>query len=100
MAVEINGNSLPLKIYKDDTFKYQEGAAADMFHSTVLPSEVVQVPAGVGDKADDAYTFRFACFGQDAQAIRILYYDSESRVDPNSIVLRYNANGGMGSMSE
>ena len=41
MNVEINGNSLPLKIYRDDTFKYQEGDAADMFHSTVLPSEVV-----------------------------------------------------------
>lgn len=99
--VHINGNSLPLKIYRDEQYSFKEGDASKMFHSAILPSEVTYVPRNVDDRdSDGQYRFGFACFGQDAQAIRIMYYDSDSHVDENSFTIKYNGNGAVGSMQE
>lgn len=101
LDVQINGNSLPLKIYKDEQFEFREGDAARMYHSSILPSEVVYVPTGVEDKDQDGqYRFVFACFGQDAQAIKIMYYDSDSHIDENNYLIRFNANGAHGTMQD
>jgi hypothetical protein len=83
-----------LKIYRDEQFSFREGEASRMYHSVVLPSEVLYVPRSVDDRDQDGqYRFCFACFGQDAQAIRIMYYDSDSHVDENSYIIKFNANG-------
>lgn len=44
------------------------------------------------------YVFRFACFGTDAQAVRIMCYDAVNGVGTSTFTVKYNANGAGGKM--
>lgn len=77
--VQIDGNSLPLRMYRDETY-CQEGRE-NLFDSVVEPSEVNSLPVisneGVNnvEHMDDASGFiriNFSIYGTDAQSIRIL----------------------------
>jgi hypothetical protein len=66
LNVQINGNSLPLKIYKD-VKNLCSGNSAGLFHSFILPSI-----ASLDYKLEnEIYELTFYCYGSDAQAIKI-----------------------------
>lgn len=60
----IKGNSLPLKIYKDQTYADQEGDAASMFHSFIEPSIASEIDTS--STKFDAYSAYYYVFGSDA----------------------------------
>lgn len=77
--VEINGSSLPLKIYKDDTY-CQEGRE-NIFDTVIQPSLVVSFPATIDQSvnninsmitSDNDLIIEFAAYGSDAQSIKII----------------------------
>lgn len=94
--VEINGNSLPLKIYRDDTYAGLESDAAGYYHSFVEPSIV----HGYTNSTDEYgyYHFSFSCFGSDAQAIRFSFYDPLRRRPEDTVRVKFDPNGGSGDM--
>lgn len=65
MDIEINGNSLPLKIYKDIEYAKVDGDAVFMFHSRIYPSVVRKYDISRTD-GSGYYNFKFSCFGSDA----------------------------------
>lgn len=65
MDIEINGNSLPLKIYKDGEYEESDRDAVFMFHSKIYPSIVRKYDISKTDE-EGYYNFRFSCFGSDA----------------------------------
>lgn len=79
--IEINGSSLPLKIYKEAVY-CQEGRA-NIFDSVIQPSLVVSFPATTGQSvnninnmvtSDNDLIIEFAAYGSDAQSIKIIAY--------------------------
>lgn len=73
--IEVNANSLPLKIYKDTSVKCN--GAEQCFHSFILPTIVVD---NLADPSENKFLFRsdgdklslwLVCYGSDAQAIRL-----------------------------
>ena len=60
-----------------------------------MPTLVVSAPktsADVDQYGD--YIFNFACFGQDAQAVKIVFFDASAGLPTYTI--RFEANGGLG----
>jgi len=71
----IKGNSLPLKIYRNNTnYESEEGVASHLFHSFIEPSVASDVNLAKADY--EFYHTEYYCFGSDAQAIKITGYDS------------------------
>lgn len=68
MGVEINGCSLPLKIYKDEISQTNPDAN-NLFGGVMLPSLV----GGYELSAAEGHKFTFYCFGTDEQSIKISY---------------------------
>lgn len=99
MDIEINGNSLPLKIYKDYDYEDSDGDAVMMFHSKIYPSVLRNYDIS---KTDDEgyYNFKFSCFGSDAQAIRIQFYDSQNHKSDDTYKVHFVLNGGTGTFSD
>lgn len=94
LEMQINGNSLPLKMYKDDT---DITPAGQMFKSFIEPSVARDYNVSTTNE-DGNYVFKFACFGTDAQAIKLMFYDSKSRMNLPWVKIVFNANGGEGEM--
>lgn len=61
----ITGNSLPMKIYKDDT--YICDGAEKYFHSYIQPSTYIGQSVN-----DQCVILEFKCFGTDSQSIRLM----------------------------
>ena len=76
LGVQINGNSLPLKIYKDGTAT--TSIASNMYRSMSEPSLLKSYDLLHTDE-DGNYIFNFAAFGSDAQAVMLQFYDSKAR---------------------
>ena len=82
VSIQINGTSLPLKMYKDS--QYCQGGREGIFDSVVEPSVVRCLPTiatAVNDTQDNMSAFtdgdgmlvlEFAVYGTDAQSIRIV----------------------------
>lgn len=77
--IQINGNSLPLKIYKDSVHCVK--GHENLFDSVIMPSIVKTLPKSNDDDVnnvnnlinkDHQIVLDFASYGTDAQAIRIL----------------------------
>ena len=97
LDIQVNGNSLPLKIYKDTASS--RSTANQMYRSFVEPSVCTRY--NVRSTNEDGYfTFNFACFGSDAQAIRLMFYDRKSRSNLPYIKVVFDSNGGSGTMSK
>lgn len=88
----IKGNSLPLKIQKDQTYAEQEGTAASLFHSFIEPSIASDIDLTTTDF--DNYTSRYFCFGSDAQAIKITAYDPKHNYLRRYKTVIYHGMGG------
>lgn len=88
--IAINGNSLPLNIYVDDS-KTDIGNANLYYHSYILPSISKFVPMKNSitntmlQLSGDYAIFDFCCFGTDAQAIKI------TAKTPNVYYIKFNA---------
>lgn len=94
LDVQINGNSLPLQVYKDNT---GNDNASQMYSSYIEPSLAKSWDISKTDEEGN-FLFNFACFGTDAQAIRMLFYDSHARANSPYIKIAFDANGGEGEM--
>ena len=71
LDASINGSSLPLYIYKDDSQEADEGKAGKMYHSFIEPSMFTRVPSVTSVNDWGYYDFRACCFGTDSQSIQI-----------------------------
>lgn len=94
LAVEINGQSLPLKIYRDAPTNASDDPK-NMFRSYIEPSVVKSWDISKTDKNGN-YIFKFACFGSDAQAIHLMFYDKNARSGSKTFVVTFDPNGGDG----
>lgn len=63
--IVIDGQSLPLKLYRDDA--YDCGGACDCFHSVVKESVFLGK-----EHSPDSITLYFRCFGTDEQALKLI----------------------------
>ena len=63
----------------------------------MLPSVVEALPSN-GASANGYYTFKFACFGTDAQAIKIAFIDNINRYGAKYFTIEFNNNGGAGRL--
>ena len=94
----IKGNSLPLQIYRDT--EYADECAGDMFHSFICPSIAANVDFSDIASGDDGsssigyYTFNYYCFGSDAQAIKLSFFNPNPRYDKKYKTIVYNVNAG------
>ena len=94
----IKGNSLPLQIYRDT--EYADECAGDMFHSFICPSIAANVDfSDITSENDDNssigyYTFNYYCFGSDAQAIKLSFFNPNPRYDKKYKTIVYNVNTG------
>lgn len=98
LAVEINGQSLPLKIYKDGSTNV-DSDHGNLFKSYIEPSVVKSWDISRTDE-DGNYLFRFACFGTDAQAIHLMFYDKNARTGSETFVVTFDPNGGDGNQTK
>ena len=97
LGVQINGNSLPLKIYKDD--KSSSSIGASMYRSMSEPSLLKPYEYDLMHTDEDGnYIFNFAVFGSDAQAVMLQFYDSKARSNQPWIRVTFDPNGGEGEM--
>lgn len=95
--VQINGASLPLKIYQDAN----TGIVSDsekMFKSFIEPSILKSFNIKTTDDEGN-WLFTFQCFGTDAQAIHLMFYDSKAKQNSQKVKVVFMANGGEGKMS-
>lgn len=97
LDVQINGMSLPLAVYKDQTANGDTGIAGKMYRSYIEPSVVKRCDVSKTDD-DGNYVFEFACFGTDAQAVKLMFYDEKSRTAADCVKVVFDANGGEGKM--
>jgi len=97
LDVQINGMSLPLAVYKDQSANGDTGAAGKMYRSYIEPSLTRKYDISKTDD-DGNYIFEFACFGTDAQAIKLMFYDEKSRTAADCVKVVFDANGGEGKM--
>ena len=98
LDVQIAGNSPPLGIYKDQTGTGDFGPAGAMYRSFAEPSLVTGYDLTKTDE-DGNYVFRFACFGTDAQAVKIMFYDRNARSGTEYVKVVFDPNGGEGKMA-
>lgn len=98
LDVQINGNSLPLKIYKD-TNASKTTLAGQLYRSFIQPSICTNYDLTKTD-GDGYMYFNFACFGSDAQAIRLMFYDRKARSNLPWIKIVFDPNGGTGVMGK
>lgn len=96
LDMQINGNSLPLKIYK---MSETTNSSGQLYRSFAQPSVIKNYDIQKTDEYGN-YKFNFACFGTDAQAIKIAFYDQSSRISKPWIRVVFDANGGEGKMSK
>lgn len=77
--IQICGNSLPLRIYRDGT--YCQDGRENLFDSVIQPSVVNSIPTIVGDGVNNVtdlvdtsryLRINFSIYGSDAQSIKIL----------------------------
>lgn len=94
LAVEINGQSLPLKIYRDAPTNASDDPK-NMFRSYIEPSVAKSWDISKTDENGN-YLFKFACFGTDAQAIHLMFYDKNARSGAETFVVTFDPNGGDG----
>ena len=97
--VEAAGNSLPLKCYKDTKNLDDDPNVSQYWHSVVEPTVLMTNPASLTQTPEGEYKLRFACFGSDAQAVKILAYDKLYGSNAVQYTVKFNANGGNGTMS-
>lgn len=95
LEVSIHGNSLPLKIYRDNIDQHYDNVSSRLYQSLVLPSVL---EATDFNSQDGYYHFQFACFGTDAQAIKIAFNDRVNVYGSKYYTIEFNSNGGAGRM--
>ena len=83
-------NSLPLRIFKDDAD--EDDSTATMFHSFVCPS--VAKDFTLDDAYLGYYAFNYYCFGSDAQAIKLSFFNKSPNYGRKYKTVIYHANGG------
>lgn len=96
--VQINGMSLPLKIYREKPTTGAGKLQDNLYRSFIEPS----VGKGYNIETTDAegnWIFNFACFGTDAQAVHLMFYDEKARSSGATIRVLFDPNGGDGVMS-
>ena len=86
----IKANSLPLRVFKDDT--YEDSCAGSMYHSFICPS--VARDFSQSDTVLGYYSFHYYCFGSDAQAIKLSFFNSKPDYGRKYKTITYYANGG------
>lgn len=89
----IKGNSLPLGIFKDFDFYDAEGDITELFRSFVQPSIAGQFGKASSTLDTDQSTYYY-CFGSDAQAIKIMAYDSKKNYNKKAKKVIYHGNSG------
>ena len=70
--------------------------SGNLFKSYIEPSVVKSWDTSRTDE-DGNYLFRFACFGTDAQAIHLMFYDKNARTGSKTFVVTFDPNGGDGN---
>ena len=90
MENTIKPNSLPLRIFKDADAA--DEAAGSMFHSFVCPS--VARDFSQDDTMLGYYAFNYYCFGSDAQAVKLTFFNESPNYGRKYKTIEYNANGG------
>ena len=98
LDVQINGMSLPLKIYQDQSQYGGSGLAGKLYSSFIEPSIVKKYNITTTDEEGN-FQFEFACFGTDAQAIHLMFYDESSRSNSATVKIIFDPNGGEGTMA-
>ena len=98
LDIQSRGNSLPLNIYTEKSQGNEDNQAEQMYHSFILPTVGYGGFPDTGKTANEYYSFKFACFGTDSQAIHIMtttqttaYYD----LGANMLSVQYHGNGGL-----
>lgn len=86
----IKGNSLPLNIYKDT--EYEDTCEAGLFHSFILPS--VATDLDNSDSFLGYYALKYYCFGSDAQAMKLSFFNPNPRYGKKHKTIIYHTNGG------
>lgn len=94
LDVQINGMSLPLKIYQED----QSSLPGKLYSSFIEPSVMKSYNTTTTDE-DGNWLFTFACFGTDAQAIHLMFYDEKARSNSAVVKVLFDPNGGDGTMA-
>lgn len=95
LDIQINGNSLPLDIYKDQSGN--AGQSRGYYSSFIEPSVARSWNTTTTDEEGN-WLFRFACFGTDAQAVHLMFYDSRARSGAPFVRVLFDSNGGEGEM--
>ena len=90
--------SLPLKIYQEQSSQDNSGFAGRLYRSFIEPSVLKSYDLS---KTDDEgnWLFKFACFGTDAQAIHLMFYDERARSNSAIVKVVFDSNGGEGVMA-
>ena len=96
--IQINGNSLPLAIYQDNSNNSQL-TANTLYKSFVEPS-VVKTYDITKTNEDGYYIFNFGCFGTDSQSIKLVFYDNSAKSNQPWIKINFDPNGGSGVMAK
>ena len=99
LGIEANGCSLPLKCYRDKK-NLDEGDIylSQHWHSFIAPTEIMTTPDATQPNENGEYKFKFACFGSDAQSVKIIAYDPIHNMDAVRYTVKFNSNGGSGQM--
>ena len=87
----IKPNSLPLQTYKDEVAAV--ACASTMFHSFVCPSLAEEFDSS--NKVLNYYNMKYYCFGSDAQAIKLSFFNPSQHYGKKYKSIIYNANGGV-----
>ena len=95
LGIQATGNSLPLKIYRDAaTESLGDDAKAQLyFHSYMLPTKPLTQIADILPNSDGEYQFDFACFGTDAQSVKLSFYDTANRFGAKYVTIVFDPNG-------
>ena len=99
VGVEACPNSLPLNIYKDSKYQEAEGGASQLFHTLIKPTVVMSDVRRLSADMDGEYAIEFACFGSDAQAVKLQFFDSAAGVGGETFKIEFRPNGADGSMA-
>lgn len=98
--IQANGTSLPLKIYKDTQYANSEDDASMLYHSIVAQTRCLTDFSNIQEDEYGQYVFKFACFGTDAQSVKITAYDPLNGMGTNTFKVRFHPNGALGSMPD
>lgn len=98
IGVQVNGTSLPLKVYRDQQSATSEGVVALLYHSPIMQSQSLN-NNGIIERNDEGdYVFRFACFGTDEQSVKITFLDTHYTSRKNKYRILFHPNGSKGRM--